>query len=131
MARRRQAKDLRSNQTAAESKLWYHLRAHRLRGLKFKRQVPIGSYIVDFACMRADVIVEVDGGQHADRAEHDTKRDELLRQRGFTVLRFWNHEVLQQTEAVLERIAEAAGALSPDPSPASGRGEHSNHGSNP
>lgn len=131
MTKRQRARQLRSNQTNAEQHLWYYLRAHRLQGLKFKRQVPIGLYIVDFVCTHAGIIVEVDGGQHADDATYDGKRDDFLTRRGFTVLRFWNDEVLTQTEAVLARIADATGALSPDLSPASGREERASQGSNP
>ncbi len=131
MTKRQQARQLRSNQTDTEQHLWYHLRAHRLQGLKFKRQVPIGPYIVDFVCLHAGVIVEVDGGQHADDATYDGKRDDFLTKRGFTVLRFWNDEVLKQTEAVLARIADATGALSPDLSPESRREERASQGSNP
>lgn len=120
------AKSLRRNQTEAEHKLWYHLRAHRFKGLKFKRQKPIGRYIVDFICMEHRLIIELDGGQHADQTDYDQQRDAWLHAQGYTVLRFWNNEVLQQTEAVLERIREtviALPALSPSPSPTSGRGE--------
>ena len=119
------AKSLRSNQTEAERKLWYHLRAHRFMDLKFKRQKPIGHYIVDFICMEHHLIIELDGGQHADQTDYDQQRDAWLRAQGYTVLRFWNNEVLKQTEAVLERIRESVVALptlSPNPSPVNGRG---------
>ncbi len=98
------AKALRTNQTDAEQRLWYHLRAHRFMGLKFKRQKPIGRYIVDFVCMECGLIVELDGGQHAENVKYDQQRDEWLRGRGFTVLRFWNNDVMQQLESVLEQI---------------------------
>ena len=117
------AKQLRSNQTDAEQKLWYHMRAHRFMGLKFKRQKPVGRYIVDFICEEHKLIVELDGGQHADQTSYDAKRDDWLRSEGYAVLRVWNNEVMQEMEAVLERIRLA---LSPDPSPASGRGEQDN-----
>ena len=116
-------KSLRSNQTEAERRLWYHLRAHRFMDLKFKRQTPIGHYIVDFICTEQHLIIELDGGQHADQTDYDQQRDAWLRSQGYTVLRFWNNEVLQQTEAVLERIREsivALHALSPNPSPVYG-----------
>ena len=119
------AKSLRSNQTEAERKLWYHLRAHRFMDLKFKRQKPIGHYIVDFICMEHHLIIELDGGQHADQTDYDQQRDAWLRAQGYTVLRFWNNEVLKQTEAVLERIRESVVALptlSPKPTPRKGRG---------
>jgi hypothetical protein len=90
-------------------------------GLKFKRQKPVGPYIVDFVCFKPALVVEVDGGQHMERAAYDQRRDDFLRKCGFVVLRFWNNQVLEQTEAVLEMIGQVT--LSPDPSPASGRGE--------
>lgn len=115
------AKRLRSASTEAETRLWSHLRAHRLNGLKFKRQKPLGPYIVDFVCLECKLIVEVDGGQHAEAIGYDMRRDAWLETQGFRVLRFWNNEVLGETEAVLEKIQE--GALSPGPSPTRGRGE--------
>ena len=101
----RYAKYLRSNQTEAEQRLWYHLRAQRFMGLKFKRQKPIGTYIADFVCIELRLLIEADGGQHGGDA--DAERDAWFRAHGYTVLRFWNHEILGQTEAVLERIRQA------------------------
>jgi very-short-patch-repair endonuclease len=115
------AKQLRQHQTDAEQRLWYHLRAKRFLGLKFKRQKPIGPYIVDFVCFDPALIIEVDGGQHMEQVEYDQRRDDFLRQRGFLVLRFWNNQVLTETAAVLDGIARVA--LSPSPSPVCGRGE--------
>ena len=115
------AKQLRTNQTDAERRLWYHLRAHRFMGLKFKRQKPLGPYIVDFICMERRIIIELDGGQHAEQLPYDQHRDAWLTKQGYTVLRFWNNEVMQELEAVLEKIRMVA--LSPAPSPTSGRGE--------
>lgn len=100
------AKALRANLTDAERRLWYNLRAHRFMGLKFKRQKPIGRYIVDFACIERRLIVELDGGQHAENTVRDERRDRWLRGQGFTVLRFWNREVMRQLDDVLERIRE-------------------------
>ncbi len=100
------AKELRSQQTDAELRLWYHLRAHRFLGLKFKRQVPVGGYIVDFVCLEHALVIEVDGGQHAERVHADKLRSAFLKKQGFHVLRFWNDEVLSQTEAVLEAIRQ-------------------------
>lgn len=114
------AKGLRNNQTNAERRLWYHLRAHRFFGLKFKRQKPIGSFIVDFICMEQSLVVEVDGGQHSERSSYDAKRDRWLQSQGWTILRFWNDEVLKETESVLESIRIAA--LSPTPLPQAGEG---------
>ena len=114
------AKELRTHQTESEQRLWYHLRANRFMGFKFKRQKPIGHYIVDFVCMERHLIIEIDGGQHADQVEYDQHRDAWLRSQGFTILRFWNNEVQGQLEGVLEQIRCT---LSPGPSPVNGRGE--------
>jgi very-short-patch-repair endonuclease len=108
-------KPLRSNMTDAERRLWYWLRAHRFAGHKFKRQVPLGRTVVDFACLNRSLVIEVDGGQHADSAS-DRQRDAWLRARGFQVLRFWNNDVLRNTEGVLEIISAA---LEASPSPGS------------
>ena len=124
------AKSLRRTQTDAEQKLWYHLRAHRFMGRKFKRQKPIGCYVVDFVCLEEKLIIELDGGQHAENVEYDQQRDSWLKSEGYTVLRFWNNELMGETEGVLERIrlafsneADSSGTLSPGPSPVNGRGE--------
>ena len=102
---RQHARDLRKNSTDAEKHLWYNLRANRL-GFKFKRQMPIGAYIVDFVCHEKRVIIELDGGQHMENQAYDMKRTAWLTAYGFKVLRFWNHEVLQQLTAVLEAIIQ-------------------------
>ncbi|MGH8447220.1 MAG: endonuclease domain-containing protein, partial [Solimonas sp.] len=83
----RHAKGLRGKLTDAEQKLWYQLRAHRFLGLKFKRQKPVGPYIVDFACPERGLVIELDGGQHAERKAQDDRRSAYLAERGFTVLR--------------------------------------------
>jgi very-short-patch-repair endonuclease len=114
-----QAKQLRTNMTDAERRLWYRLRAHRFGGFKFKRQVPIGPYVVDFSCLGRRVIVEVDGGQHAD-SQSDITRDRYLERQGFRVLRFWNNDVLQNTDGVLEMILSTL-ATPPSPGSAFGR----------
>jgi very-short-patch-repair endonuclease len=103
------AKSLRTNQTEAEARLWYHLRAHRFMGLKFKRQKPVGRYIADFVCCERRLIIELDGGQHSEQVTYDQRRDAWLRSRGYTVLRFWNNDVMQQLEGVLEQIRCAVG----------------------
>ena len=100
---RQRARDLRKNSTDAERHLWYSLRANRL-GFKFKRQMPIGQYIVDFICLEKRLIIELDGSQHMDNQTYDNTRSSWLMTHGFKVLRFWNHEVLQQTSSVLEVI---------------------------
>ncbi|HEX4853624.1 endonuclease domain-containing protein [Arenimonas sp.] len=99
---------MRSNPTDAELRLWYHLRASRFLGLKFKRQHPVGPYIADFVCLAHHLIVEADGGQHNGSAR-DAERDTFLRAQGYRILRFWNDEVLSNTEAVLESIRLAVG----------------------
>ena len=101
---RERARALRRGVTDAEQLLWYHLRAGRFLGLKFKRQKPLGRYFVDFVCMELHLVVELDGGQHAEQVEYDHRRDAWLCSQGYVVLRFWNHEVLQQTDAVLEQL---------------------------
>ncbi|KGP62206.1 hypothetical protein EP47_08925 [Legionella norrlandica] len=100
----KQAKSLRQRSTDAEIHLWYYLRAHRLKGYKFKRQVPIGNYIVDFVCIQKKLIIELDGGQHLLNKEYDEERNIYLGSLGYRVLRFWNDEVLLRTEDVLENI---------------------------
>ena len=101
----RNAKTLRKQMTEAEHLLWYHLRAHRFTGAKFKRQSPIGRYIADFVSFKHKLIIEVDGSQHSPA--HDGARDRWLVSQGFRVLRFWNHHVLQDTDTVLEVILRA------------------------
>ena len=100
----RNARQLRSRMTDAEQCLWQHLRDRRLNGYKFRRQQPIGNYIADFVCIRPKLIVEVDGSQHDEQRAYDETRSENLRALGFHILRFWNHDILQQTEAVLTVI---------------------------
>jgi len=104
------ARELRSHQTDAEQKLWLQLRAHRFMGLKFKRQKPIGRYIVDFVCMELHLVIELDGGQHLENRA-DQERDAWLAAEGYRVLRFWNNQVLQEMDGVLEAIRLVA--LSP------------------
>ncbi len=115
--KRAQAKRLRTCMTDAEMRLWYRLRAHRFFGLKFKRQAPIGAYVVDFICFDHKLIVEVDGGQHADDAV-DRSRDKWLRQEGYRVIRFWNDDVLRRTEVVLGEISNAIMETENTPLPA-------------
>jgi len=103
------AKDLRFASTEAEARLWRHLRAERLRGFKFRRQQPLGDYIVDFVCFERKLIVEVDGSQHVERAMEDNERTAWLESQGFTVLRFWNDAVLRDTDDVLEEILRMLG----------------------
>ncbi|MDO9468725.1 MAG: endonuclease domain-containing protein [Thiobacillus sp.] len=123
------ARQLRSKQTDAETLLWSRLRAHRLFGLKFRRQQPIGVYIVDFLCPEKKLIVELDGGQHQERADYDSNRDAWLESEGYVVLRYWNNEVMENLEGVLEDIGRVAGVFAeaspspPAPLPSRERGE--------
>ena len=93
--------------TDAELRLWWRLRAKQIHGHRFRRQVPVGPYVVDFACLTAHLIVEVDGSQHMAAGSRDDERTLELNSRGFRVLRFWNNDVLEQTESVLESIRVA------------------------
>jgi len=120
--KRDRARELRRTMTDAERQLWRCLRLRQLEGYRFRRQVPIGPYVVDFLCLQARLVVEVDGGQHAD-APADRRRDAFLRRRGFRVLRFWNNQVLAQPDAVCEVILRRlADGPPPQPSPARGGG---------
>ena len=111
------AQGMRQDQTSAEGLLWYYLRNKQLGGYKFCRQQPIGPYIADFACLPKKLLIELDGGQHADPKVPDEQRDQFLRQQGYRVLRFWNHEVFTDCFSVLERVYEAL-ADPPPPQPA-------------
>lgn len=115
------AKAMRRQPTDAEAALWTRLRAVRLSGFKFKRQQPLGDYVVDFVCFECKLIVEVDGGQHAEQA--DFERTRWLEGRGFTVLRYWNNDVLLRTDDVLDSISRALrDNPSPQPLPRKGGG---------
>jgi len=98
------ARKLRSNSTDAESKLWSALKNRQLGNFKFRRQAPIGKYIVDFVCHEKCLIVEVDGGQHMEASVADNDRTAWLLSHGYRVIRFWNDQVLKETDAVLEGI---------------------------
>ncbi len=101
------SRSLRKNQTDAERVLWRRLRQRQLAGCKFRRQQPLGRYIVDFACLERKLVVEVDGGQHLERSTKDALRDQWLGKQGFAVLRFWDNEVINETGNVLETILSA------------------------
>ncbi|MCX0423619.1 endonuclease domain-containing protein [Aeromonas veronii] len=100
------AKRLRRDATQAEQKLWQQLRNRRLAGLKFRRQMPIGPYVVDFICLEQGLVIEVDGSQHGTLANqmHDEARTAYLNQQGFRVIRVWNNDVLSRMEVVLAHI---------------------------
>jgi very-short-patch-repair endonuclease len=100
------ARILRRSLTPAEKKLWPRLRAHRLAGAGFRRQHPIGPYIVDFCAPRKKIIIELDGEPHTSQKEYDSARSDFLGENGYTVIRFWNHEVITDIERVLKKIRE-------------------------
>ena len=103
------ARSLRRDQTDAERKLWRLLHSRRLAAAKFRRNHPIGQFFADFCCLKARVVIEVDGGQHADpgQAAYDRRRSAYLESQGFRVMRFWNEAILKESERVLEQIYEA------------------------
>ena len=100
------ARQLRKNPTNVERLLWQQLRFWQIDGYKFRRQQPLGNFIVDFVCLGKRLIVELDGGQHAQQENYDAERDAWLRNQDFTVLRFWNNDVLTNMDGVVETIAK-------------------------
>ena len=120
---KRFARKLRKNMTDAERLLWQHLRNRELGGYKFRRQRPVGPYIVDFVCLEKKLVIEVDGGQHAGLVELDAERSDYLKEKGYRVMRFWNNEVLKEIESVLTVIRSSLDEnVTPSPRP-SPRGE--------
>ncbi|HEX3498505.1 MAG TPA: endonuclease domain-containing protein [Stellaceae bacterium] len=121
------ARRLRSNQTDVERLLWSRIRDRQLSGFKFRRQVPIGRYIVDFVCRERSLIIELDGGQHGSTTKYDAERTRWLEQHGWHLLRFWNNDVTENIDGVLETIpATVDAALSsphPVPLPQAGEGD--------
>ena len=117
------AKQLRRELTQEERRLWYLLRSRRFENYKFRRQHPVGNYILDFACCAARLAVELDGGQHDENQEYDRQRTLWLNHKDWHVIRFWNNELWNNEEAVLERILETLQALHPSPRPSPGKGE--------
>ncbi|MER9057374.1 endonuclease domain-containing protein [Mesorhizobium sp. M0195] len=113
---RKNAKSMRRGMTDAELKLWNELRAHRLMGMSFRRQVPIGPYIIDFACSTHSLIIEVDGSQHADpeSVQRDEARSAYLNASGWTILRFWNDDVVRDIDNVCQHIVIVAGLTGAD-----------------
>ena len=100
-------RQLRKNMTDAERALWRHLRLRQFSGYKFRRQQPIVKYIVDFVCFEKKLIIEVDGSQHSEQADYDLIRDAWLEKEGFRILRFWDNQVLNETDGVKEMIIGA------------------------
>ena len=98
------ARQLRNAATDAERHLWRHLRGEQLGGFKFRRQYPLAGYIVDFVCIPARLVLELDGGQHQEAVSYDVARTRAIEALGYRVLRFWNDDVLLRTDAVLEEV---------------------------
>src|SRR5262245_17601229 len=119
---RRRVRQLRKNPTDAERILWQKLRYWQLDGIKFRRQQPLGRYVVDFVSLEKRLVIEVDGGQHAEDVTYDSGRDTWLREQGFIVLRFWNNDVLKNIEGVMSVIFDKLQSTPYlDPSPQGGR----------
>jgi len=115
---RLRARELRRSPTHIERLLWNRLRFWQIDGFKFRRQQPLGNYIADFVCFERRFIVEIDGGQHAAKKEYDAKRDSWLHDQGFIVLRFWNSDIVENMEGVLQSILDnlrSTPFLSPSP----------------
>jgi very-short-patch-repair endonuclease len=106
---KRRARKLRREPSEAERRLWQALRQRQLAGYRFRRQHPLGRYVLDFVCLEARLVIEVDGGQHSEQQTYDQARTAWLAAQGFRVLRFWNHEVLNNLEAVKASIWETLG----------------------
>jgi very-short-patch-repair endonuclease len=117
------ARKLRESQTNVENRLWARLRDRQIAGVKFRRQHPIGPFIADFCCVEAGVVVELDGGQHAEQFAADERRTKFIEQRGYKVLRFWDNEVIVNIEGVLQCINAALDHPHPSPLPLRGRGD--------
>ena len=117
-------RNLRREMTDAEKLLWRHLRMEQIGCYKFRRQHPLGNYIADFVCMEASLVLEVDGGQHAESADNDAIRTQWLETKGLHVMRFWNNEVLNNIEGVKLAIWNYLSKLQPpsQPSPCQGEG---------
>ena len=110
------ARRLRKSPTDAERAVWSILRSRQVSGYRFRRQVPIGPYIVDFCCFELRLVIEVDGGQHMERADYDADRTAWLESAGYRVIRFWNNQVFDEAEGVRQAISMAVGSSSSPPS---------------
>ena len=113
----KRARTLRINHTEAEARLWSRLRNRSLDGFKFRRQIAVDPFIVDFLCSEAMLIVELDGGQHAEQTDADARRTTYLEERGYRVLRFWNNDVLSNTDGVREIVLKELHSRRPSPNP--------------
>ena len=115
--RRGYAKRMRREPTEAEKLFWWEIRDRRLDGHKFKRQYLVGGYITDFVCIERMLIIELDGGQHSETTEYDTKRSAVLQSHGFRVLRVWNAEIFTNMEGVIDAVLSELGGETLSPSP--------------
>ncbi|MEP7007211.1 MAG: DUF559 domain-containing protein [Sphingomonas bacterium] len=115
------ARELRNELTLHEELLWLRLKGGRLNGLKFSRQMPIAGYFGDFVCRRAKLIVELDGGQHADAEAYDAERTRSIEAAGYRVIRFWNNDLTSNMDGVLETIVAAADVAGREPTPGPSR----------
>jgi very-short-patch-repair endonuclease len=123
------ARRLRLNQTEVEKRLWYRLRNRQINDAKFRRQASVGRYIVDFACFELHLLIELDGGQHASFTEQDRQRTEWLTSQGYSILRFWNNDVIENMDGVLERIAAELEGRQRPPTPLTPTLSHKGRGS--
>ncbi len=111
MSSTRIARHLRGTMTEAEHRLWRHLRLRQMDGIKIRRQQPIGPYVADFACLERRLVIELDGGHHADQCNADEARTKWLEDQGFTVIRYWNNQVMTDVDGVLMAIRNVLAAL--------------------
>ncbi|MBN2080532.1 MAG: endonuclease domain-containing protein [Spirochaetes bacterium] len=118
------SRKLRNNLTQAEEKLWRYLKSKQFLGLKFRRQQPIGSYIVDFVCFENRIVIELDGGQLNDNPDKDNERDNWLRSQGFVVLRFWNNEVMKNMKGLMAVLRDCCESHPPPAPPVKGGGKN-------
>ncbi len=117
MSIKQRARELQRSQTEAERVFWNHVRGRRLSGFKLRRQHPIVPFVVDFVCLDRRLIIELDGGQHAEDVEEDQKGSVFLESQGYRILRFWNTEVFEKMEGVLQTVLTVLNEASPSPRP--------------
>jgi very-short-patch-repair endonuclease len=109
------SRHLRNNMTDVERMLWAKIRGKQLQGFRFRRQHPLGVYIVDFICLELKLVIELDGSQHMQQQEYDMKRSQWLQKNSFTVMRFWNNDVLDNLDAVVQSIYNHLPPSQPSP----------------